>query len=174
MPRGRTGSRAGTPAGKCVICVNLPLKDLVNKRFAEGASRMSVGREVREAGYRCSDASVRVHYEHTNTPQMQVSLSKQEGLKPKDLAVVVRDRTLEAVENGELQPTDSNWRNVTPGLQAQALLDRREQKVDDRRTALLLAQILYGGGPGGAIVPPPDRLLISDGEEIEGVFTEVD
>jgi len=87
--------------------------------------------------------------------------------------VVVRARTLEAVETGELQITDTNWRNITPGLQAQSLLDRRAQKVDDRKTALLLAQILYGGGPGGAIAPVPERLLITDGEDIEAEFVEL-
>ncbi len=170
MPRGK--GRAGPAAGKCLICANLPLKDMVNARFAEGASVTGVAREVHDAGYHVSYMTVRVHREHVNTPQMAVSLAKQEGARPKDLAIVVRDKTLEAVENGELTPTDTNWKNVTPGLQAQNLLDKREQKVDDRKTALLLAELLYGARPG-AISAPPERLLISDGEDIEAEFVEL-
>ena len=170
MPRGK--GKAGYAAGQCLVCANLTLRDMVNARFAEGASVSGVSREVHEAGYRVSYMSVRVHREHTNTPQMSMALAKQEGAKPKDLAVVVRDRTLEAVENGELVPTDTNWRNVTPGLQAQSLLDRREQKVDDRKTALLLAQLLYGGG--AVVAGPPERLLLGDGEDVDGEFVEID
>ena len=161
---------AGKPI-RCQVCVNLPLKDFINARFGEGVAVQPTWKQAREAGYKLTYAAVRIHREHTNTPQMQMALSKAEGVKPRDLAVVVRDRTLEAVESGELQITDSNWRNITPGLQAQSLLDKREQKVDDRKTALLLAEILYGGATG--LATPPERLLISDGEDIEGEFVEV-
>jgi hypothetical protein len=170
VPRGK--GRTGNPLGKCVICVTLPLKDMVNARFAEGASVSGVSREVHDAGYHVSYMSVRVHREHTNTPQMSQSLAKQDGAKPRDLAIVVRDRTLEAVENGELNVTDSNWKNVTPGLQAQNLLDKREARVDDKKTAELLARLLYGA-PGVQVLPP-ERLLIADGSDIEGEFTVVE
>ena len=55
-----------------------------------------------------------------------------------DLAKAVRDKAKERLDNGELKP------NMRDGLQAQALLDRREEKQKDRNFMLSLARLTSG------------------------------
>lgn len=55
-----------------------------------------------------------------------------------DLAKAVRDKAKERLDKGELKP------NMRDGLQAQALLDRREEKQRDRNFMLSLARLTSG------------------------------
>jgi hypothetical protein len=83
-----------------------------------------------------------------------------------DLAATVVKRTLRRLASGELEP------GLRDGLIAQQLLDRREEKAQDRQFLLSLAQALAGGGyeaPPQLVsgpAEPPD-------EVIEGYFEEV-
>lgn len=85
-----------------------------------------------------------------------------EEVKAKDLAILVRDRTYDAIVQGRLEP------NVRDGITAQGLLDRREEKVDDRNTALALARLLSGRGDPTALLAP-DSVVV-----VDGVFEEID
>lgn len=73
-----------------------------------------------------------------------------------DLAVAVRDKALTGLRAGRLQVTTKD------GLQAQALLDRREEHQKDREFMLNLARLLSGGG-----TKAPAHLIEGDFVEIE-------
>ncbi len=59
-------------------------------------------------------------------------------MNDRDLAAAVRDAAKQRLENGELKP------NLRDGLNAQALLDRREEKQRDRNFMLSLARLTSG------------------------------
>ena len=64
----------------------------------------------------------------------------------KDLAAIVRDKTLTAVRAGKLKPT------LQHGLMAQAMLDKRAERAADRQLAIRLAAMLAGGQPPAGII----------------------
>jgi hypothetical protein len=81
----------------------------------------------------------------------------EQAAKKEDLAILVRDRTVEAIREGRLEPT------ISHGLQAQALIDRRTEKTNDQNLMLAMARAL-SGGPAGYLEPPDD--LIIEGEAV--------
>jgi hypothetical protein len=165
-----TATQALYPNPKCKICKDPVFRKAVDAKLVAGLAILAIGRQMRDAGYpTTSQPMIWRHQQHAK-PFLQKA-REDSTRKSKDLAIVVRDKVLEAVEDGSLSVTDRNWKNVTPGLQAQNLLDKREARVDDRKTADLLARLLYGAP--GVIVMPPERLLIADGSDIEGEFVEV-
>jgi hypothetical protein len=56
-----------------------------------------------------------------------------------DLAILARDRAIERMLNGEIEPT------MTDGLKAQELLDKRVQRGADRDLLYTISVILSGG-----------------------------
>lgn len=83
-----------------------------------------------------------------------------------DLAATVTKKTLRRLASGELQPS------IRDGLIAQQLLDRREEKAEDRRFMLSLAQALAGGGHAAPVALLPGKAETPD-DVIEGYFEEV-
>lgn len=65
---------------------------------------------------------------------------------PKDLATIVRDKTLKAVNEGRLKPT------LQHGLMAQSMLDKRAERAADRQLAIRLAAMLAGQAPPAAVI----------------------
>jgi hypothetical protein len=65
---------------------------------------------------------------------------------PKDLATMVRDKTLKAVTEGRLKPT------LQHGLMAQSMLDKRAERAADRQLAIRLAAMLAGQAPPPGII----------------------
>lgn len=87
-----------------------------------------------------------------------------------DLAAVVVKKTLRQLASGRLEPS------LRDGLIAQQLLDRREEKAQDRQFMLSLAQALAGGGYSAprqlvAATPAPSEGVPPD--VIDGYFEEV-
>lgn len=80
------------------------------------------------------------------------------------LSEIVVKRVRKGILSGELVPT------IRDGLTAEGLIDKRIARIDDRATALTMAMILSGASGEG----PPAHLLIGDGNEVEGEFTETD
>ena len=64
----------------------------------------------------------------------------------RDLATIVRDKTLQKVRAGKLSPT------LQHGLMAQAMLDKRAERAADRQLAIRLAAMLAGGQPPAGII----------------------
>ena len=86
-----------------------------------------------------------------------------------DLAAVVVRKTLRQLASGRMEPS------LRDGLIAQQLLDRREEKAQDRQFMLSLAQALAGGGysaPKQLVAGPPPPQAASD-DVIEGYFEDV-
>lgn len=83
-----------------------------------------------------------------------------------DLAAVVAKKTLRRLASGELVPT------LRDGLIAQQLLDRREEKAQDRQFMLSLARALAGGGTATPQTLLPATVESPD-DTIEGYFEEV-
>lgn len=154
---------------RCMVCRNKTFKPIIDHALSDGVSAAQIVRDVGAGGFAISAETINRHREHYMPPveKIVVKDGMQQIMKPRgtDLAIKVRDMTLDAIEQGRLNIEDSNWKNVGPGLSAQKILDTREQKMDSRKTKIALA-ILLSGGP-----PPPE--LIESGEVIEGEAVEV-
>ena len=88
----------------------------------------------------------------------------------KDLAVLVRDRVLEQVEDESMDIMDPRAQAaIGSGLKAQALLDKREQQQKKHTQADALVALL-GALRGESYTPP----MLDDGMTIEGEAHEVD
>ncbi|HET7070107.1 MAG TPA: hypothetical protein VFI40_04730 [Nocardioides sp.] len=92
----------------------------------------------------------------------------------RDLALTLRDKVAEGVDQGTLDVFDPEVQPVLKtGLQAEALLDKRAARSDGQKAAIQIA-VLLAGGPGGLYAPPE----LTDGSEeddvIEGHAVEVE
>ena len=147
----------------CRICRNKVRKPGIDASLANGLGNAAISRDQTTTGWEISPELVKGHREHYEVP-LGVA-------KPRDLAILVRDRTMEAIEDGRLAITDKDlWKNVNPGLKAQSLLDVRASKTDDRQVAIAFATLL-AGGIGGFLAPVALRL--EDGNVIDGDAVEV-
>jgi DNA-binding XRE family transcriptional regulator len=122
--------------------------------FAKGLSAVFISHELTNMGKPISPEALLAHKKHY-LPPINVAAKSE-----KDLAILVRDRTIEAIEEGRLEP------NIRDGLTAQGLLDRRIEKVDDRNTALALARLLSGRTDASMLLAP-DNVVV-----IEGTYSE--
>lgn len=148
----------------CTVCRNKVRRPLVDAALAGGLSGAAIARDMMSTGWPVSPDSINHHREHYQVPVPV-------GSHGRDLAIVVRDLTLEAVEDGRLSITDDKlWKNVGPGLKAQDTLDKRAAKANDRAAMIAVAQMLLGGGRD----VPEDMLELEDGSTIEGEFQELD
>lgn len=108
--------------------------------------------------------------------QMRRMVARKKGQAPDpkdipeeaDFAQTVTKLTMKAMREGKVEPT------VRDGLQAQALLDKRAEKAEDRRFMLNLARALAGGGLGTPelLLPEPmkDASLVIEGEYEESLL----
>jgi len=135
--------------GNCQTCRDVTRKAVVDAMLAKGLSGTFIAHEMTtKMGFHTSPEMVNNHKAHYLPPVAAKS--------PKDLAILVRDRTVTALEEGRLEPT------LRDGLTAQGLLDRRTEKVDDRNTALMLARLLSGRGDPEELLAP-DSVVVIDG-----------
>jgi len=159
-----------TPRPVLTLChaCRSPLSDAINKRLKAGEPDVRVSKWLEEQGHYLSRLAIGKHRrEHlTDEFQAQVKAAKKELERNKktikgdgDLAKLVRDVAMAAVEAGELRPT------LQEGLRAQEILDRRVEKSADRDLTLILAQVLGGGQAYGAP-------LLTDGA-VEGEYEVV-
>lgn len=144
----------------CHVCRS-PLADLISRRMREGMPDTKISDWLKAEGQYVSRVTLGKHrrehlttdFERAKAEAVKVMEKRRKTLKPAagtDLAALVRDYTFSAVESGELVP------NLSEGLRAQEILDRRQEKGADRDLAFTLASIL-----GGATV-------------IEGIATPVE
>lgn len=90
---------------------------------------------------------------------------KTVGMSSQDVATLVQEEVVRKLQNGEARVT------VQHGLQAQALLDRREERKQDRQLAITLARLLHTARPPMEAIE--ERIIREEGEVIEGVAVEV-
>lgn len=148
---------------KCKICDDKIACRVINEEIGRRLSGAAIARLMTLRGFAVNAQTVNEHAKHMPAAEVPPNVAKG----PRDLAVMVRDLTADAVENGDLSITDPMWKNVQPGLKAQALLDNRANKTDDRKIAIVLALRMAGK------LAPADVRLIEDGNTVEGEYTEV-
>ena len=139
-----------------MTCADVTRKAVVDPMLAKGLSAVFIAHEMTRLGMPCTDGAIINHRKHYIPPVSPVAKGE------KDLAILVRDRTYDAIMEGKIEP------NVKDGMAAQGLLDRRTEKVDDRNTALMLARLLSGRGDPAALLAP-DNVVVIDGQ-----YTEVE
>ena len=81
------------------------------------------------------------------------------GMAPADVATLVQEEVVRKLQDGTARVT------VQHGLQAQALLDRREERKQDRQLAITLARMLHA--------PRPPAEMVEERIVIEGTVVEV-
>lgn len=131
----------------CKPC-NSPLAEEIDKRLRRRDRLTEIARWTREEGEYVSREALRNHRDkHLTTEVEKARIDAIEDHKRKrgtikasrtDLAMLVRDKVLEQVEQGVLTPT------VQEGLRAQELLDKRAEKASDRELSRQLALVLSG------------------------------
>jgi hypothetical protein len=145
---------------RCTICRDLDRLAYVDAQLAKGMSATYIARVLTERMTMPTSPEVILsHAKHYVAP-VPVQATKAE-----DLAILVRDRTVEAMKEGRLEPT------IQHGLQAQALLDKRAEKTSDRELAITMARLLSGAGAPVAFLPPPQLVI---GPDIEGEARDLD
>jgi hypothetical protein len=156
-----------TPRRKCVICEDPVRRDFVANLHLRGYSFMRIEELSR------SDPDVPSMKRETIAKHLDVCVGAPRDLSPTekrsvqrsldrqdDVASLVQQEVIAKLKAGEARVT------VQHGLQAQALLDRREERAKDRELAINLARILH-------ISPPPPH-LISARPVIEGDYERVE
>jgi len=150
----------------CKVCRDPIALRVVDEELSKGMSAAGVARLMTLRGFEVEAPTILSHKKHAPMASVQVEAAATR----RDLAILVRDRTYDAVDRGDIDITDKAWRNVTPGLAAQKLIDQRESRGDDRKTAVALAMILSGASIGG----PPAHLLGSGDDILEGEVVELE
>lgn len=150
------GTRGNVPT-RCKVCKRPDLARLVALAISDGDSdveiadsllRMRLARKGdltpgviawhRQGGVWCEQAKAE-------------NKGGAEGARSKgDLATLVRDKTVTMMERGKLTPT------LQHGLMAQALIDKRAERMADRQLALTVAGILAG-------TVAPTSVIVFDG-----------
>lgn len=156
---------------RCSICQNKVRKPIIDAALDKGLSNAIIARDMTETGWPLGPLIVarhRRHYFATTPARVVDGIVVPARIREKDLAIIVRDRTLEAIEDGRLDIESDNWSNVGPGLRAQGQIESRTTNKNDRKALLAIGIMLLGGGR-----PVPEEALgIEDGLTIEGEFTE--
>lgn len=156
---------------KCMICDDKIACRAIDEELAKGLSGEALARLMTLRGFSVTAPTILSHAKH-RVPIPPPGVAK----KKRDLALLVRDKVAERIENaeGDDEAMDSllfskgGQGAISVGLKAEAIIDKREARVDDKQTVLKLALLLAGGGQ---LLAPPE--LIEDGMTIEGEAREV-
>lgn len=133
----------------CPICAQPLAAKLADTLLASGEPPARVAVALKDGGVeRIGPRRVEVHFMECRGGDVAVARVEGGPRQPKDLAAMVRDSAIEGLEKGELQVT------IQHGLQAQQMIENRENKEKDRELMIALARVL-----GGAV--PPPQVIIS-------------
>jgi len=117
----------------------------IDRALASGKYPTLIEREMRGLDWPTKSETISKHREHwiarlpATERDLMAQLAGGYAAKP-DLAELVRDDVRRRVEDGDLHPT------VQQGLIAQQMIDRREERAQDRELAMGLARLLSGSG----------------------------
>ena len=159
-------------AVRCLICSNEALRGYVNDALNRGLSNAGIAASVDAIGGKLDPDVIGRHKRGHWTKPVAPDAPKPTG---RDLAIIMRDKVAEAVEVMDPDALLHMGKDLAPmvgkGLQAQAILDKREQvnkKLGIAAGALSLQAWL--AGLREAPIPPE----LDDGNTIEGVIIEPD
>ncbi len=134
---------------RCRICRDVNRVGYVDAQLARGISATSISKMMEEMNLPTSTQMILSHQKHYVPPAAPATVTNKE-----DLAVLIRDRTLQAVKQGKLEPT------IAHGLQAQKILDDRVNKTSDRDFIVQMARLLSGADAPAGFLPPPELVVI--------------
>lgn len=164
----------GRPTTTCRICLDEPIRMVVNGLIVGGASTEFISKNLGVLGMGVAKRDLNAHRKKcldNSAVVAQTDLAAQENRV--DFAEMVRAKAVAKLRAGELDVTTQH------GLQAQALIDRRDEKTQDRDLMLSLARVMSGAigvGPPAALIEgdyvdiTPDGVLpgwAEDGEQPE-------
>lgn len=157
--------------GSCSICADPEKMRFVNRAFNAGHKPTRIEILTRQPDSPVpviKEETVRRHVsQHLHRPvgsvaqKMADMVTVQHAPTPKerqDVAVLVQEEVVRRLQDGEARVT------VQHGLQAQALLDRREERKQDRALAITLARILHTQAPPAQVVGARDEPIVIEGE----------
>ena len=141
---------------RCAICNDKRKTAYVDAQLAKGLSASFIAATLtNDMNLKTGATAVNSHRKH------YVPIPKA-AKKPMDLAILIRDRTVELVEQGGLEPT------IRDGLAAVAILDKRAEKTQDRDVVLMMARLLSGAQVSGFLGPPSELIIDGEAVEVEG------
>lgn len=141
-------------ARECSIC-NGERLPVVNALLAAGRTLYGIEREMRSIGYPTKAETVKKHLAICLRGERGTSLPDPDTMDNRDFAALVRAEAIKQLSAGNLRV------NTSHGLQAQALIDRRAEKMADRGLSIRLAELMGGG------LAPPEVIVSDDFRVIE-------
>jgi hypothetical protein len=149
----------------CAICDgDGGRKVAIDRLLAQGESARRIARRMEDLDWPTSHDAVNEHRRHwlntlpTDDEDVMRKVTGNPGrngtAKP-DVATLVRDEVARLLDDGELTPT------IAHGLTAQAMIDRREERKQDRELMVGMARMLSGGGQSA-----PKQLIDADYERL--------
>lgn len=152
-----------TPRSRCAVCKH-PDRAAIETMLAGGLGVTAIERQMRANGKPIKRETVSAHLKVCmgGIPTAFLPAAAVVMAGGTDFATLVQRRASQLMNDGLLRVSTRD------GLAAQQLLDRREEKAEDRKFMLNLARALAGGGR------ETPTALIESGDTIEGTFEEVD
>lgn len=148
-------------ANRCKVCDDKLACRAVDEELEKGLSGAALARLMTLRGFEVSAQTILEHNKHRQ-PMATPGVAKTR----KDLATLVRDKVLAKVESGDADDfmlfSKPGQGAISVGLKAEALIDKREARTDDKKAVFQLA-VLLAGGPAGLLAPP----ALTDGNEPE-------
>jgi hypothetical protein len=136
---------------------------MINEMVAVGMSMLTIEKTLRDKGHAIKAETVSRHVrqclngerpKHNPVGVAKVAANRagtSNGGPPgeiRDLAKMVQQKAIEALENGQLKVT------IKDGLAATALLDKRDARMEDQKFIIGLARLLSGAGHAGPVHDP--------------------
>lgn len=143
MPRAKPRARV-----LCSICEDPEQRAFVAQCLDRDMSAAAIARESKYVEG-MGDLAYGTVLRHTTTCPRDMSHplpSKRTEALSQDVAVLVQAEVVKKLREGEARVT------VQHGLQAQALIDRREERAKDRELAITLARMLHAPSPPDDLV----------------------
>jgi hypothetical protein len=158
-------------AVRCLICANEALRGYVNDALNRGLSNAGIAAGIEAVGGKLDPDVIGRHKRGHWSKPVDPEAPKPTG---RDLAIIMRDKVAEAVEDMDPEHLLYMGKDLAPmvgkGLQAQAILDKREQ-VNKKLGIAAGALSLQAWLAGLRHAPAPDDLVeLDDPTVIEGVF----
>lgn len=151
---------------RCLICNNPPLRGYVDDALHRGMSYAGIAASIVALGGKLDPDVISRHKQNHYVPRADPDAPKPTN---RDLAIIMREKVADAVEDMDPKALLFMGKDLAPmvgkGLQAQAILDKREatnKKLGIAAGALSLQAWLAGLGSA----PPPPEL--DDGNTIDG------
>lgn len=160
-------------AVRCLICANEALRGYVNDGLNRGLSNAGIAASIDAMGGKLDPDVIGRHKARHWTKPVAPDAPKP---TQRDLAIIMRDKVAEAVEDMEPEALLYMGKDLAPmvgkGLQAQAILDKREQV--NRKLGIAAGALSLQAWLAGLRQEPPPEDLIEDGMTIEGEAVEIE